>query len=95
MPGAGRPLGSKNKTTADIRELAQSYGPAAIARLALLAGLTIDERGEPIPGAENTATQVAATNALLDRGFGKATQFLASSEQDGGLTIKVVRYTPE
>lgn len=94
-PGSGRPPGSTNKLTVDIKALAQSYGPRAIARLAELAGLAVDEAGRPIDGSPNHGVQVAAIKELTDRGFGKATQFLASSEQDGGLTIKVVRYTPD
>ena len=40
-----------------------------------------DALGQPIKGAESEATQLAALNALLDRGFGKPTQPLASNEQ--------------
>ena len=66
--GAGRPVGSISKTTAEIKALAQQHGPQAIARLAELSGL-ISGR----PGADSEAAQIAALRELLDRGFGKAT----------------------
>lgn len=72
--GAGRPAGSTNKTTVDIKALAQSFGPAAIRRLAELSGLTIGDDGNLIPGAGSHVAQIAAAKELLDRGYGKATQ---------------------
>ena len=74
--GQGRPKGVPNKATADIKALAQPYGPAAIALLAEMAGL--------VPGtpAEPDAVRVAAIRELLDRGFGKSTQLLAG-DADG------------
>jgi hypothetical protein len=70
--GAGRPVGSISKTTAEIKALAQKHGPQAIARLAELSGL-ISGR----PGADSEAAQIAALRELLDRGYGKATQPLS------------------
>lgn len=64
----GRPKGSKNKAVADIRALAQSYGPDAVDRL-----YEIMNNNDAPP-----ASQVAAARELLDRGFGKATQFIAN-----------------
>ena len=52
----GRQKGTPNKVAADIRELAQGYGPAAINRLAMMAGLAVDALGQPIKGAESEAT---------------------------------------
>lgn len=72
--GAGRKPGSLNKATAHIKELAQVHGPAVIARLALLSGLT-DQ-----PGSESEATQLGAMKELLDRGYGKS----ANVGPDGG-----------
>jgi hypothetical protein len=88
----GRVAGTPNKATADIKSLAQSYGPAVIARLALLAGVVIDKDGNALPGARETAVQVQAGKELLDRGFGKATQFLAGDPNEGPLQIVVKEY---
>jgi len=54
--------------------MARAYGPAAIAELARLAGLTKAE------GSENEGTRVAAIKELIDRGYGKAAQIHAGSE---------------
>jgi hypothetical protein len=74
--GAGRPVGSISKTTAEIKALAQQHGPAIITKLAELSGV--------IPGnvAESQAVQVQAMRELLDRGFGRSTQPL-SGDADG------------
>lgn len=61
-PGPGRPKGSRNKVTKEIAELAQPYGPEAIATLARLLK-------SKQPGA-----QVAAARELLDRAYGRAPQ---------------------
>ncbi len=66
--GAGRKPGVPNKCSGEIRGIAREFGPAAITRLAELAGLAPGERGE------GQAVQVAALKELLDRGYGKATQ---------------------
>jgi hypothetical protein len=72
-PGAGRPTGSANKATADIRALAQKWGPASVDKLAELAGVA---KGQP---AESEAARVAALKELLDRGYGKSKQPLEHS----------------
>jgi len=59
----GRPKGSPNKVSRDVREAAQQYTAAALKTLA-----DICARGE------SEQARVAAANALLDRGHGKATQ---------------------
>jgi hypothetical protein len=69
----GKKKGSHNHITADIRALAQSYGPAAIRRLALLSGLVPPKPADKLP-ATNAGTQTAAIKELMDRGYGKATQ---------------------
>jgi hypothetical protein len=56
---SGNPSG-RPRTTADIREQAQAYGPAAINRLAMMAGLAVDALGQPITGAESEAAQLVA-----------------------------------
>jgi hypothetical protein len=70
---SGNPNG-RPKVVFEIRDLARQFGPAAIAKLAEMAGLT------PATPAETEATQVAALKELLDRGYGKATQPLSSED---------------
>jgi len=72
----GRQAGTPNKATVEIKEAARQFGPAAIARLAKLSGLT----GEG--GAESEQTQLGAMRELLDRGYGKAAQAITGA--DGG-----------
>ena len=74
-PGSGRKPGQQNRTTLEIKELARVYGPAAIAELARLAGLTKAD------GSENEGTRVAAIKELIDRGYGKAAQIHAGSDE--------------
>ena len=84
--GAGRKKGVPNKTTAELREVAAEYGPAAIAKLAAMAGL------DGAPGAESEPAQLGALRELLDRGFGRAPQ--AITGQDGA-PVRFVIYAPE
>jgi hypothetical protein len=77
----GRAAGTPNKVTADIKALAQSFGPDAIRKLAQLSGLAVDDDGNRVPAAESGTTQVAALKELLDRGYGKAKQEI---EHSGG-----------
>ncbi|MFP5338080.1 MAG: hypothetical protein ACLGIW_06250 [Gammaproteobacteria bacterium] len=79
--GAGRPAGSRNKVTADIKELAQSFGEEAIKSL-----VEIVRDGEA-----PHAARVSAVKELLDRGYGKAKQAL---EHSGGMTYNVVTGVP-
>src|SRR5262245_58219601 len=67
-PGSGRKKGTPNKVTAEIKQLAQQYGPEAIAELARLA-----------TQAESEAARVAAIKELLDRGYGRAAQPIEGS----------------
>lgn len=66
-PGAGRKPCVPNRVTADIKSLAQTYGPDAVDTLA---GIMQDERAPH-------AARGAAARELIDRGFGKATQPIA------------------
>jgi hypothetical protein len=79
--GAGRPVGSVSKTTAELKALAQQHGPAIITKLAELSGV--------IPGnaAESQAVQVQAMRELLDRGFGRSTQPLAGDTEGPPVSI--------
>ncbi len=58
----GRKKGTPNKTTAEIKALAQEQGPAAIKKLVALLD-SDDER-----------TRLAAIKELLDRGYGRPAQ---------------------
>jgi hypothetical protein len=89
----GRQVGTPNKTTAEIKALAQSFGPKAITRLAELSGL--------IPGkrpAESEQTQLGAMKELLDRGYGRAAQAIVGGEPGDApiaLTFRWAEAPPE
>lgn len=83
--GAGRPKGVPNKATAEIKELAQKYGPAALKTLSDIA------QDDQAPH----AARVSASNALLDRGYGRPAQSVEHTGKDGGainanITVKFV-----
>jgi phage terminase small subunit len=59
----GRQKGTRNKSTLEIREMAQAHGPAAIRAAVKL-----------MRNAESETARIAAINLLLDRGYGKAIQ---------------------
>jgi len=61
---------STPKLKIEVQKLAQSWGPDAIDALAEI----MNDRQQP------GTTRVAAARELLDRGFGKATQFIAGDE---------------
>ena len=86
--GQGRPKGP-NKTTRDIRELAQTYGPRVIIGLAQMAGL------EPFPSSEPPSewARMTAYKELLDRAYGKSSQVLAN-DPDNPLTVQFVIRAP-
>lgn len=67
----GRAKGTLNKATADIKEAARKHGPEAIKVLATL-----------MVKAETDQARIAAANALLDRGYGKATQHIAGADDE-------------
>lgn len=69
----GRQRGSLNKTTADIKALAQVHGSDAVNTLALIMA------DSSIP----PAARVSAAKELIDRGYGKAVQPTELSGKDG------------
>ncbi len=73
----GRKKGALNKTTAEIKKLAQEHGVSSLEGIAKLA-----------KSAENEGTRLAAYKELLDRGFGKARQPVGGDE--GGPPISVI-----
>lgn len=75
---SGNP-GGRPKVEGEIRELAQQHGPAALKRLVELMA------------SENERVAVAAAQAVLDRGYGKAAQALHLDGElrvPGSLTIR-------
>jgi hypothetical protein len=75
-PGAGRPAGVPNKITADIKALAQVHAETAIRELATI-----------LTTAGNAQARIAAAKELLDRGYGKATQYAEVTGKDGAPLI--------
>ena len=85
---AGRPKGSANKATLEIKAIAREYGPAAIKEAARLAGLTKNGEGK----AESETARIAAMNIVLDRAYGKAPQ-VVDGDGDGGPIKHAVEVT--
>ena len=83
-PGSGRKAGTPNKVTADVKEMAQQFGPDAIYEAAKLAGL-IDGGAYK---AESEPARIAAINIILDRAYGKATQVIGG--EDGQALLQPV-----
>lgn len=85
----GRQKGSPNKVTADIKSVAQSFGPEALEHL-----MSIARDVENAP-----AARVAAVKEILDRGFGKAKQPIEHSGEEGGpimiSEIKIIGVKPD
>lgn len=70
--GKGRPKGALNKATAEIKALAQEYGPDALKTL-----VSIMKAAKQPP-----AARVAAAKELLDRGYGKPAQPVEGGDPD-------------
>jgi hypothetical protein len=81
-PGAGRPKGSLNKATADIKAAAQVYTEDALATLAQI-----------MKAGESEAARVAAANSILDRGFGKPRQSM-DLDATTDMTVEIVTGVP-
>lgn len=79
----GRLKGSKNRATAEVRELAQSFAPDIIITLAEISF----SRTYPVAG------RVAAMREILDRAFGKAPQAL-TGEGGGPIGLASVNFDP-
>ena len=76
-PGSGRKKGSPNKATASLRDIAREYTDEAVKGLVAV----LRNAGEP------AAARVAAANAILDRGYGKASTVLSGDEDGGPVTL--------
>lgn len=81
-PGAGRPLGSPNKLTRPLKELAALHTEGCIAVLIQLRD-----------HAEAEQVRLAAANALLDRGHGRPRQEI-EGDDEGPVTIIIQGSTP-
>lgn len=70
----GRQKGSVNKSTAELKALAQTFTQEAVEELARLAKT-----------AESEAARVAAIKEILDRGHGKSPQSVqVNGDEEGG-----------
>jgi hypothetical protein len=70
---AGRPKGSLNRATAEVKKAAQKYTKNAVKTL-----LEIMEKGE------NESARVSAAREILDRGYGKPMQAVEHTGEGGG-----------
>jgi hypothetical protein len=71
------------KAKEDIRSLARKHTASAVK---CLAGIMNQPKAP-------AAARVAAANALLDRGWGKAAQPLTGEGGEGALVVQIVRFT--
>jgi len=69
-PGQSGNPGGRPRVVGELRELARAHAPEAIEELARLA-----------MKARSESARVAAIRELLDRGYGKPTQFLATDNE--------------
>jgi len=72
----GRMAGTPNKATSEIKALARNYGPAALDRLAAMAGLV--EGSAP---ADSETARVQALTQILDRAYGRPAQTIAGDDE--------------
>jgi hypothetical protein len=79
--GAGRPKGAVNETTKTLREKAREHADDV---LAVLIGIA--------KAGESDAARVAACNALLDRGYGKASTVLNGDEDGGPVRLAAIEW---
>ena len=74
----GRQKGTPNKATASLKDLARKYTDDA---LLTLSDIMADEE-------QPAAARVSAASALLDRGYGKPSQFIGGDEENP-LNVKI------
>ena len=84
----GRQKGSVNKSTAEIKVLAQEYSPRVVKELAKLAGV-FDEIGTG--KAESEQARIAALKELMDRGHGKPAQAIVGGDEDDNPLKQVIQ----
>lgn len=73
----GRPKGSLNKATAEVKQAAQQYTEEALLTLS-----------EIMRSGANEQARISAANSLLDRGHGKPSQAIAG-DPDQPLKLEV------
>jgi phage gp46-like protein len=83
MNKGGRPKGSINKATAELKALAQEYSEEAL-----------DAIVDVLRNGDSHSVKLQAAQILLDRGFGKPTQMVATDEEAGGFSVQVVTGVP-
>lgn len=83
----GRKKGTPNKATASIRDAAREYTETA---LETLASVMKDE-------AQPAAARVSASNAILDRAYGKPPQAIVGGDDDDNpaFTVNIVKHVIE
>ena len=74
QPGQSGNPGGRPRVIAELRELARAHAPEAIAELARLA-----------KDAKSETARIAAIKELLDRAYGKPTQFVAAENDEPAL----------
>ena len=76
----GRAKGTPNKSTAELKALAQQYSKECIEELKRLA-----------LNADSDAARVSAIREILDRGHGKPAQAMAITGEDGGPVEQIIQ----
>lgn len=77
----GRQKGTPNKATADIKALARKYGKDAFERIVKLSEEAEDER-----------VQLAASQEILNRAYGRPAQAVTGEGGEGPLQVQIVRF---
>lgn len=77
--GKGRPKGSPNKATVELKALAREYTAEAVTKLV-----------EILRTSDNPTAVISAANSLLDRGYGKPSTVIAGDEDGGPVRYEAV-----
>lgn len=83
----GRKKGVPNKATADIKALAREWGPDALERAAIMAGLIDGKKA-----AESEQVRLGAIGLILDRAYGKPQQAIVGDDDAPLKTVLEVRW---
>ncbi len=79
----GRVAGTLNKSTRDIKEMAQKYTADALNTLHSI-----------MKSSQQDAARVAASREILDRGHGKASQPITGAG-DGPIVVQIVKHADD
>lgn len=77
--GKGRPKGTPNKATVELKTLAREYTIEAVTKLV-----------EILRNSDNPTAVISAANSLLDRGYGKPSTVIAGDEDGGPVRYEAV-----